>query len=121
MDLVTLMKRWAELEPARCNMVSGMYAIRGWAVSFSFDASDRLSQAEIQGAVQEAIEEQGWTWALSSLTVHGEPTFSAQITCYSSSDEPPIAYEVQGDKHSAAMILLQAYLNALSDVHLVPA
>lgn len=115
MDFVTLLKRWTELEPDRCSMVGAMYAIRGWAVSFDFDDRNRLSQAEIQCAVQEAIEERGWSWSISNTSSRGEILYTARITCYSADHKAPVAYEVQAATHSAALILLQAYLNTLVD------
>jgi hypothetical protein len=113
MSFVRLLELWSELEPERCTYVSGFFTIRGWSVSFDTDATERLTQAEIQCAVQEAIENHGWNWFAGRIKIENAYYFKARIAI---PEAPPmLSKELNAylSSDSAARALLSAYLQAM--------
>ncbi len=117
MPFVSLLKEWSELEPEKCSYVGGMFAIRGWTLANETDVSERLTNAEIQCAIQEAIESHGWFWFLGRVRIDEGVYYKSKIAL-----PPEEVSAVQNtarlttflSTHSTSHALLQAYLEALN-------
>lgn len=99
--LETLLRRWAELEPARCRIELPESV---WCCGMDrFLIGSQIDLVFIQCAVQEAIEARGWVWR-----VRGHGNYAVAWVWFNilSSD-----HEQTADTPAAA--LLSAYLQAL--------
>ncbi len=116
MSFTRLLELWAETEPARCSYASGIVVLRGWSLFYNNDATDRLTMAEIQAAVQAAIENRGWNWYLGRVRVNGAAYYKALVSI--PTDEKDVNAEKSTiiSTHSPAFALLEAYLQLLIKV-----
>lgn len=124
MPIVTLLKDWSKIEPDRCSYVGDMFAIRGWTLTQETDVADRLVNAEIQCAVQEAIEAHGWHWVVGRIAIEKGIYYKGRISIQPdtlSSEAPEENVEAAAtprlntylSTHSPTHVLLQAYIDAL--------
>ena len=114
MPIVPLLKEWSEREPEKCNYVGGMFAIRGWTLTHEYEISERLVNAEIQCAVQEAIESRGWHWYLGRVTIEDGVYYKSRIAVPFTGDKKDAPkLNVFLSTHSPTHVLLQAYVQAL--------
>ncbi len=120
MPFVSLLKEWSELEPEKCSYVGEMFAIRGWTLANASDVSERLTNAEIQCAIQEAIESHGWFWFLGRVRIDEGVYFKCRIALAPEAlpeDQPAPRLTTFLSTHSTSHVLLQAYLEALNLTH----
>ena len=121
MPIVPLLKEWSQIEPDRCSHVGGMFAIRGWTLTQEFDITDRLVNAEIQCAVQDAIEAQGWHWVVGLITIEKGRYYKGRISLQKCKDQPDSApLPTYLSTHSPTHVLLQAYIEALKVTRNLP-
>lgn len=113
MSFVRLLEQWSDIEPDRCTYVSGIFTIRGWSISYDTDVSERLTQAEIQCSVQEAIEQRGWNWYVGRVRIDGKMYFKAGISIPDADPELSQRLNAFLSADSAARALLSAYLIAV--------
>ena len=114
MPILPLLIEWSDREPEKCSYVGGMFAIRGWTLTHEYEITERLVNAEIQCAVQEAIEAHGWHWYLGRGAIEDDLYYKSRIVL------PALEEEQERPKlniflstHSPTHVLLQAYLQAL--------
>ena len=113
MALSHLLELWADLEPDRCSYASGIFVLRGWSLFYETDLTERLTLSEIQSAVQDAIEHQGWNWYLGRVLINKEIYFKAVVSIPSYEGE---LKSYAGDflsTHSPTYALLESYLHTL--------
>ncbi len=114
MPIVPLLKEWSEIEPDRCSYIGGMFAIRGWTLTQEVEISDRLVNAEIQCAVQEAIEAQGWHWVVGRIAIEKGVYYKGRIAIQQAEDKPQaLRLNTYLSTHSPTHVLLQSYVAAL--------
>ncbi len=116
MSFVRLLEQWSEIEPDRCTYTSGIFTIRGWSISYDTDVSERLTLAEIQCSVQEAIEHRGWNWYVGRVLIDGNTYFKAGISIPNTAEEISQRLNSFLSSDSAARALLNAYLIALETI-----
>ncbi len=116
MSFVRLLEQWYEIEPDRCTYTSGIFTIRGWSISYDTDVSERLTLAEIQCSVQEAIEHRGWNWYVGRVLTDGNTYFKAGISIPNTAEEISQRLNSFLSSDSAARALVNAYLIALETI-----
>lgn len=119
MSIKDLLKRWSELEPDRCSHVAGIFALRGWSISFDSEVSDRLTTSEIQNAVQEAIENRSWNWMLGRIIIGENIYYKAKIAIPSLPEAVNRTLKPCLSTCSPAFALLQCYIEVLDLLFLV--
>ncbi len=126
MPIVSLLKEWSDIEPDRCSHVGDMFAIRGWTLTLESDIADRLVNAEIQCAVQEAIESHGWHWVVGRIAIEKGIYYKGRISIQPVADQEEQGAQSEQEEqtatprlntylstHSPTHVLLQAYVHAL--------
>ena len=114
MPFVSLLKEWSALEPHKCSYAGGIFSLRGWTLTNENEISERLTNAEIQCAIQEAIESHGWYWFLGRVRIEDGEYYKCRIAIPVADDGPPAPrLNTFLSTHSTAYVLLQAYLQAL--------
>ena len=113
MSILKLLERWSELEPDRCNHQAGMFVLRGWSILYDPRSMDRLTLAEIQSAVQDAVEEHGWNWYLDRILIEEKVYYKGRVAIPDASDVFNRLLSARLSTHSAAYALLMAYLYTL--------
>ena len=113
MSFLRLLELWAEMEPDRCSYASGIVVLRGWTLAYDSDLTDRLTLAEIQSALQEAIEDRSWNWYLGRVIIDKEVFYKAVISIPAEDPEYIQGVNKFISAHSPAYALLEAYLHKL--------
>jgi hypothetical protein len=116
MSILKLLEGWSELEPERCNHQAGMFVLRGWSILYDPRSVDRLTLAEIQSAVQDAVEERDWNWYLDRILIEQKVYYKGRVAIPSASDAINRSLSARLSTHSAAYALLLAYLHTLDVV-----
>ena len=104
-----LLKKWAELEPERCEIRDDKAWIERGVDNLSVWMDDRFTDKEkdiILGAVIEAVQASGWDWRIAR--VKPDAWFASVYT--TTSYEPEIDAK---SNHSPTHALLASYLDAL--------
>jgi hypothetical protein len=124
------LERWASLEPERCRLTTDLCQVAwkpndfppegsGWNLPRLLlgEADSRYFLADLQVAVQEAIEARGWGWDIEYLPGFHDPDDSEPV--------PPLRIarvwtptrpeEAVSSLSTASESLLSAYLTALED------
>jgi hypothetical protein len=122
-DLETMFRRWAELEPDRCEFnpaarkqdkrevwqyVIDAFGVTHWIFPGDFDEDfDEFPEipSVLEYATREAIEARGWSWIIESST--SAPKYGAAL------DEMGNASLEWKNADTSAEALLSAYLSAL--------